>query len=61
MEIETIARWCSFCRSDIAGGEISIPEDDIDLPVCDACMDNFEEMVAPLIKALVGNEPIQET
>lgn len=48
-------KWCSFCMKNIAGGELEIPEDNIDLPVCDECMDNFEEQVAPVLKGLMDH------
>lgn len=59
MHFEEIVKWCSFCQSGIAGGELEIPGDGVTLPVCDECMDDFESKVAPLVRALVADGPIQ--
>lgn len=49
-----IATWCSFCCSEEAGGELMVEGDA--LPVCDTCMENYDEKVAPLIRELVSDE-----
>lgn len=49
-----IATWCSFCCSEEAGGELMV--NDVALPVCGGCMENYDEKVAPLIRELVSDE-----
>ena len=50
-----MAVWCSFCTSREAGGHMNV--DDVSLPVCDYCMENYDENVAPLVEELLSDDP----
>ena len=49
------ATWCSFCTSREADGDMNI--EGLALPVCDHCMENYDDNVAPLVEELLSDDP----
>lgn len=53
---QEIATWCSFCSKNEASGDIVIPEEGLTLPVCEECIDNYDEQVFPMVLGLSNSD-----
>lgn len=58
--ITEYATWCSFCTSRPAGGELDVVEIGASLPVCEECMDNYDDTVLPVIMEFMNSHDLSD-
>lgn len=60
MNITEITKWCSFCSARSADGELDLLEIGVSLPVCEECMDNYDDTVLPVIMEFMNSDDLSD-